>query len=296
MSATEHEVTKSKLIERLKEISRGAPAPIGFGRAEKVSAPALLMVVVLPRNDPALAEAAARAGADAVALRIHGAATDLLQETGDLAAEEPRIKDTLAAVGDQAIVGLIIGSNGQISAEDVAKAQCLGVDFLAAYPHLTPANFLEMSDVGRLAIIDQQGGPATRGINDLPIQSAFTRIARPADSPPSMTILDVALSRAAADAVHRPIIAFPSWMLMPSDLDVLHDAGIEGIALVGPRPDATAETIETGVRTYREKITQLGKPKGRQVALRNVPAILPKAAPTVAAEEDDDSDDSDEDE
>ena len=290
MSISVRENMKSKLIERLKAISRGAPAPIGFGRTFEVTVPALLLVAVLPRNEPSLAEAAVRAGADAIALRLCGAATDLLQETGDLAAEEEQIRATLAAVGNAAIVGLIIGSNGHISADDLRKTESLGVDFVAAYPHFTPANFLELSEVGRLAILDQQGGQLARGINDLPIQSAFVRIARPSDSPPDMTVLDVALCRAAADSIHRPIIAFPSWKLAPTDLEVLRDAGVEGVALVGPRPDADAAAVGALVETYKEKVEQLGKPRGRRVALSSVPVVLPKTAQPAAEGEEDDED------
>lgn len=291
MSVMVHEATKSKLINRLKEISRGAPAPLGFGRAREATVPAMLLVAVLPRNDPSLAVAAAGAGADAVAVRICGAGTDLLAETGDLGAEEQRIKDTVAAVGDSAIVGLILGSNGHVSAEDLCAVEGTGIDFIAAYPQFTPASFLELSEVGRLAILDQHGGQLARGINDLPIQSALVRIGRPPESPPEMTVLDVALCRGAADGIHRPIIAFPSWKLSPSDLEVLRDAGVEGVALVGPVPDADAAAIEAGVKTYREKVVQLGKPKGRRVALTSVPVTLPRAATPAAEEEGDDEDD-----
>ena len=294
MSVMVREAAKSKLIERLKEISRGAPAPIGFGRAREAAIPAMLLVAVLPRNDPRLAEAAARAGADAVAVRICGAATDLLAETGDLGAEEQRIKETVAAVGKSAIVGLIVGSNGHVSADDLRAAEETGVDFIAAYPQFTPASFLEISEVGRLAILDQHAGQLARGINDLPIQSALVRIGRPPESPPEMTVLDVALCRSAADAIHRPIIAFPSWKLLPSDLEVLRDAGVEGVALVGPEPEADAAAIEASVTTYRDKVVRLGKPKGRRVALTSVPVVLPKTAAPAADEDDDDEDDDEE--
>ncbi len=294
MSVVVRDAVKSKLIERLKAISRGAPAPIGFGRTREAAVPAMLLVAILPRNEPALALAAARSGAGAVALRICGAGTDLLAETGDLSAEEQRIKETLATVGDSAIVGLIVGSNGHVSVDDLRRAESLGVDFLATYPQFTPAGFLELSEVGRLAILDQHGGQLARGINDLPIQSALVRIGRPSESPPEMTVLDVALSRGAADAIHRPIIAFPSWKLAPTDLEVLRDAGVEGVALVGPRPDADEAAIEDEVTVYRDKIAQLGKPKGRQVALTSVPVVLPRAAAPAAGGEEDDEDDEEE--
>jgi len=286
------EPQNSKLIQRLREISRGAPAPIGFGRVAEVTTPAMLVVAILPRNDVSIAKAAVEAGADAVTLRICGAGTDLLKETGDLNAEETAIQETVQAVGQRAIVGLIVGSNGAIAPDDVGKISTLGVDFVMSYPHLTPAGFLEVADVGRLAILDHQGGSVARGINDLSIQGALVRLDRPSDSPAEMTVLDVATYRAAADTVHRPIIAFPSWKPTPGDTEVLKNAGLEGIALVGPQPDATAEDIGNLIRPFHDIVKRLGKPVGRRVALTEPAVILPRitaaAAEEVAEEPDED--------
>ena len=173
------ETSKSKLLDRLRLISRGASTPLGFGRAAEVSAPAMLIVAVLPRNDLALAEAAIRAGADAIAFRLCGAGTDLLKETGDVAAEGAAIREAVAAIGDRAVVGVVVGSNGTASSEELSSLASSGIDFLAMYPHLTPASFLELSTVGRLAILDQQGGSVARGINELSIQAVLLRTERP---------------------------------------------------------------------------------------------------------------------
>lgn len=278
------EPQNSKLIQRLREISRGTPAPIGFGRVAEVAIPAMVVVAILPRNDVSLAKAAVQAGADVVTLRICGAGTDLLHETGDLNAEEPAIQETIQAVGGRTMVGLIIGSNGAIGPDDLGKISNLGVDFVMSYPHLTPAGFLEISNVGRLAILDHQGGSVARGINDLSIQGALVRLDRPSDSPSEMTVLDVATYRAAADSVHRPIIAFPSWKPTPGDVEVLKNAGIEGLALVGPQPDATAEDIGNLVRPFHDIVKRVGKPVGRRVALTEPAVILPRVA-AVAGEE-----------
>ncbi len=277
--------SKSKLIERLRLTSRGAPSPIGFGRVAEVGPRAMFLLAVLPRNDQALAEAAIRAGADAVALRVCGAGTELLKETGDLAAEETVIRDTVAALRDRGIVGLVIGSNGSVSPADLTKVAEIGVDFVAAYPHLTPAHFLELTDTGRVAIVDQQGGGVARGINDLSIQAVLLRTERPGDSPSAMTVLDVATFRAAADGIHRPIVAFPSWKVSPDDVEILKNAGIEGIALVGPDPEATPETIAATVRPFTEVVGRLGKPMGRRVALAEPSVILPRVAAPVAGDE-----------
>jgi hypothetical protein len=251
-----------------------------------------LLLAVLPRNDRELAEAAVRAGADAVALRVCGAGTDLLKETGDLAAERAAIEETVAALRERSIVGLVVGSNGSIAPDELPKLVDAGVDFVAAYPHLTPADFLELSDVGRVAILDQQGGAAARGINDLSIQAVLLRTDRPGDSPTGMTVLDVATCRSAADVIHRPIVAFPSWTVSAQDVEILKNSGIEGLALVGPEPDASAETVEASIRPYAEIVSRLGKPVGRRVALAEPQIILPRAAVSAdAGDEDPDGDD-----
>jgi hypothetical protein len=252
----------------------------------------MLLVAVLPRNDVSLAEAAVRAGADAVAFRVCGVGTDILKETGGVEAEGQAIADAVAAIGDRAAFGVIIGSNGSINRDDLARLATLGIDFLAMYPHLTPASFLELTSVGRLAILDSQGGNVVRGINDLSIQAVLMRAERPPDSPAGMTVLDVAAIRGAADGIHRPLIAFPAWQLAPDDLEVLKNAGIEAVALVGPAPDATAEVVESSIRPYRELVSHLGRPTGRRVALAEPAVILPRMAPAIGgdAEEDDEDD------
>jgi hypothetical protein len=294
MSTKAPEANKTKLIERLRQISRGAPAPIGFGRVAESTAPAMLLVAVLPRNELGLAQAALRAGVTVIAFRLCGAQTDLLKETGDLDAERQAILDAVKALGDQAVTGVIVGSNGSLDPSKLGALTELGVDFVAAYPHLMSAGFLELTSVGRIAILDHQGGQLARGINDLSIQAVLVRTERPADSPPTMTVLDVAAFRAAADGIHRPLIAFPSWKVAPEDVEILKNAGIEALALVGPSPDADEKTIEDTVRPYAEIVGRLGKPTGRRVALTEPAVILPRVAAPLGGDEGDEPDEDDE--
>lgn len=64
------ESTSSKLIAKLREISRGAVSPFGFGRAAAQQVPSLLILVSLPCNDAELARAAVAAGADGLVCHI----------------------------------------------------------------------------------------------------------------------------------------------------------------------------------------------------------------------------------
>jgi hypothetical protein len=107
-----------------------------------------------------------------------------------------------------------------------------------------------------------------------------------------MTVLDVATFRAAADGIHRPMVAFPSWKVATGDVEILKNAGIEGLALVGPEPDATPEALEAAIRPYADVVARLGKPVGRRVALAEPSVILPRvAAPSTDAESDEPDED-----
>src|SRR5437867_3179495 len=99
MATKAPEAFKSRLVERLRLISRGVSSPIGFSRVSESAPPALMLVAVLPRNEVALAQAAIRAGATAVTFRVNGAQTDLLKETGDVAQEKAAIEEAIAAIG-----------------------------------------------------------------------------------------------------------------------------------------------------------------------------------------------------
>lgn len=64
--------TSSKLVARLRGISRGSPAPFGFvGQAQSRGTAAMLLIASLHQNDATLVTAAVEAGADAVLGHLH---------------------------------------------------------------------------------------------------------------------------------------------------------------------------------------------------------------------------------
>jgi cell division protein FtsZ len=52
------------------------------------------------------------------------------------------------------------------------------------------------------------------------------------------------------------------------------NCGIEGVALVGPEPDASAELVESTIRPFRDVVKKLGRPVGRRSALSEPAVIL----------------------
>jgi len=75
---------------------------------------------------------------------------------------------------------------------------------------------------------------------------------------------------------------------------VLKNAGIEGVAIVGPEPEADAAKLEATIVPFREVVGRLGKPTGRRVALAEPAVILPRTASVGGEEPDEDDEDEDE--
>ena len=89
--AQQKQSTSSRLVARLRDISKGTPQPLGFvGRAQSSSAPAMLLVASLSKNEPALVTAAIEAGADAVLAHLHlGEPASPPKEEGEAAPAQP---------------------------------------------------------------------------------------------------------------------------------------------------------------------------------------------------------------
>lgn len=96
--------------------------------------------VSLPRNDAALARAAADGGADGVKTHVNVAHRASDTEFRSVAEE----RDALAAVLDVGLpTGLVIGGEGSVSRAEIDAAQSMGFAFFDVYLHHAPAWYVD---------------------------------------------------------------------------------------------------------------------------------------------------------
>jgi hypothetical protein len=265
----------SKLIGKLLQVWRGPVAQMGFGRAAPAKAPAFILVVSLPRNDPELARAAVRGGADAVVLHLNESYPDLARTFGNLATEREAIQSVAKAVGGVPW-GAHIGGDAALSAEDVDSLKTLGADFLAADVDVAPASLLSAEGIARVMAIGRDVGPyLLRTLNELPIEGIVAASLDEGVSAGPIKVLDLMKYRQVTDLTRQPVIIDTQGRLRPEDVPALRRADAQGILLgvntIGDQPGE----VEEVTRSWRDAIDQAGGPLTRG---RSPGAILPQVA------------------
>ena len=271
--------TSSRLVARLREITRGAATPLGFGRAPAKKQPSLLLIVYGTPDESDLLRAAASAGADAIVGRIDDAATDL----------------TAAVVNLQTSAGSVplgIEIVGSLDASQLGSLAVKGVDFVAFEPHRTADDVLEIAEIGRIArlILDHHGS-ILRGLNDLPVDAIEIEVDRPSGSINRLTVYDIADLRQVVDAIRRPVIFIAPAGFSPGDLKRLREMGVEAVALDAHGLGEDVATVSGRVSALRAAIDALGPSIGRGRTHEGRRVFLPTMRteePAGDEEEDDD--------
>lgn len=273
--------TSSRLVARLREITRGSSAPLGFGRAPAKKQPALLLIVYGALDEAELLRAAAGAGADAIVGRISSATVDL---SGDVAA--------LLTVAGSTPLGIEL--LGTLDASQLGGLGSRGIDFVAFEPHLTADDVLEMPNIGRLArlVVDHEGS-ILRGLNDLPVDAIEVELDRPEGSINRLTVHDIADLRQIVDAIRRPVVFIAPAGFSPGDLKRLRDMGVEAVALDASGLGTDPATVGGRVAALRAAVDGLGPSIGRGRMHEGRRVFLPTMRAEVEAGSDEEDDDDD---
>lgn len=278
----------SRFIERLREVSRGPVGRIGFGTTQPKQPPSLLLVARLPRNEAALAEAAAQAGADAVIASVLGPGPGEMT-FGSLAEERKAIAAIVKAVG-QTPVGVAVGPSGDVDARDFDALAELGVDFVSIHPHRAPVQLLQTERLGRVMRLDSHyaSGPL-RGLNEIEVHAFEIVPERPEGSIEDLSLHDLAAYRQLADSARRPILCAVEKVPGEGVLSALRSLGVEAVVCSFPA-DVEAATLEKETASLRKAVDSLGAPIGRGLALGEATVVLPRIGARPLEEEDEDDD------
>ena len=307
----QQESTSSKLIGKLREISRGAPAPLGFGRAQAQRIQSMLLLVRLGRNEVGLAEAAVAAGADGLVCHLYGSrggpsrggeagqgdeaasGPETQQQEvqfGGLAEERPNLEAILKVAGGRP-VGVAVGTAGATTTDELNELARMGIDFVAIHPQRAPATLLGIEALGHVVQLDREypSGPL-RGINELGIDAVELTIGRPENSLPQLTIHDLASFRQLIDSIRRPVLVPTVWAAQPGDLKFFHEVGVEALVLTPELLGEGPENVRARVAEYRQAIDNLPPPIGRGRALEGRRVVLPRVKVGAGGEEEEDDD------
>ncbi len=225
------------------------------------NAPAIL--VSLPRNDRALAEAAKSAGA--YGLKVHVNVTHRASGTAFGCVEEEASR--LLEVLDIGLpTGLVVGGGTRVLASEMRAAQQMGFDYFDVYAYDAPVDYVELcGDVTPVAAIGPGDGrdqaSALVGLGVLALEMSTLH---PDLYGTPLSLATLARLTQVAGAVQVPVIVPSQHRLIPSDIGPLLTAGAAAILLGTVVTGNEPEQIESAVRAFVTTAANVGnaRPSG----------------------------------
>ena len=217
---------------------------------------------------------------------------------GGLDEERERLAEMVRAAGDRPL-GVVVGTNGELTSAELDELVKLGVDFVAVYPHRAPASLLKIEALGHIARLDPgyPGGPL-RGLADLAVDAFAVSVGRPRESIGGFTVHDMASFRQLLETLQRPVMVASSWEIQSDDLPFFREQGVEALILTPLVLGESADSVREKVVEYHQAISALGPPLGRGRSQEGRRVLLPRVqgateVPEVGEDDDDDDEDDD---
>ncbi|MBM2825013.1 MAG: hypothetical protein HW402_677 [Dehalococcoidales bacterium] len=230
----------SKFIDKLKQLSRVAPQPIGFRTTQTASLkPRIQMVATLAEENSGLARSLA--GADAGLLRLSKLTSGAGTIT-EVSRAMPDIPWGLWVCGQKQIVPM----------------SKIGGDFVVFPAATTPLKLFESSDAGKILEIETS---LTEGLlrtaNELPVDAVL--ISREERKDDLLTWQDLMLFQRLAALVTKPILASVPPNVSAAELRALWETGIDCIVI-----EVSAELPANRLAELRQLIDQTDFPLPRK--------------------------------
>jgi len=187
------------------------------------------VLVSLPRNDVALAQAARRAGANG--LKVHVSLNHRASGTviGPLAAERSRLQ----AILDQGLpVGLVVGTTDAMTRE-LEEAAGLGFDYVDLYAADAPANYVAACRgvTPMVALGPGDGAAQARALVGRGVGALELSTLEPERYGTPLSLATLARLESVAAAVDVPVILPSQHRLAAADLGLVREAGAAAVLL-----------------------------------------------------------------
>jgi hypothetical protein len=261
----------SKLIDRLDQISRGIPTPLGFtAHIKKESIPQMALLAKVNSTKASILTKLKHANLDAFVL------VEMHQSDKE---DERALKYLKESTWGATVANL--------DREASENHKPLGSDFLVFGIEGTRVDGIEEGDMGKVLRIPPDLDEAIlRGLEDLPVDAIL--LERPETGTPLALTHMLAIGNVRA-ATSRYLLLEWDTDLTARELEHLRDLGVDGIVL-----DTEQSSIEM-FTCIRQRINALPKrkPKGEQRTSATLPRIEGFFRSPVHHEEQDDDDDDD---
>ena len=214
------------------------------------------LLVSLPRNEVALAEAALRGGARGlkVHLNVHHAASGTQFGTF---AQEREVLTQIAqlAITHNASVGVVPGGAPFASEDEFAELAKIGIDYFDAYTADAPAWSLAQHYLDIMLAAHHGASMAfLQSLEQLGMQMCEASILPHDQYGQPLRIFDVAMYHEICHALKTPVIVPTQKKIQPQEISALRAAGVKalliGAVVTGDQP----ESIENATREFAKYV------------------------------------------
>ncbi|NUU76164.1 hypothetical protein [Paenibacillus xylanilyticus] len=222
---------------------------------EALNGQRMLLVVSLPANNAALAQAAIEEGADA--LKVHYNVGH--RASGNHFGPLDEYIDTFREIRSQFTGPLGVVPSGSIDGtrqEDVGKLSGLGFDFYSIYAHHLPSFMLGELGLDKTFAINEHYDPSLiREAAHYGFTALEASIVPEYGTPLSFS--DVLRYRRLVMQAQLPVLIPSQRRLVQEDVRVLHDTGIKAIMLGAVVTGKTEEELRKAVNGFRNAMDKL---------------------------------------
>ena len=245
----------SKFIDRLNQMSRAAPQPMGFGTRQTASSRLKLQLLAN----------VAQGGAEGITGYLAGADAGVLRISEPVSATQALLKIS------QAVPGLIWGGwllAGSLErVDDVSK---INGDFLVFPADDTPLAVLQDDDVGRILEVETAINEGLlRAVNELPVNAVL--IDSENKEKDLLTWHHLMLFRRFTELLNKPLLVPVPPGVTAGELQAIWSAGVSGVVV-----DVTTTQPQGRMQELRQIIDKLEFPSLHR--LRKTEAVLPQAS------------------
>ena len=216
----------------------------------------LTLIMSLPQNDPALCEAAFKAGADVVKVHINVEHRASGTRFGRLSEELPALRAMLD--NRRGPMGLVPGGTLEAALTDLDEAGHLPFSFYSLYAQNTPAA-LPLGDVPVMAAcdsawtLDEAAEMARCGV-----QILEASIVPGAEYGTRLTLRDLLHYSALARRAGIPVVVPTQRLITPDDVPALVRAGVKSLMIGAVVTGRDKDSICRAIRAFKAAIAEVG--------------------------------------
>lgn len=216
------------------------------------------LVVSLPANDPALAEAALKAGADAVKVHLnvlHAASGNLF---GDLDRNRAFLTRLIQMAGNKP-VGLVPGgADAFISEAERTELEDMGVDFISCYAEHLPAFMLKSPTLTKMVALHDSYNEILSAVKDSEINVVEASIMKTSAYGKPLTFFDILEYRKICQAVSQPVLVPTQKAVLPEEVFALKNAGCKAVMIgANVMRDQSAQAVYEATGAFRKAVDAL---------------------------------------